>query len=146
MELSRSEPNGLLGEVSFPQWNCPGHKAEWPAGRFPFLCFRTDTGIWILKPWAGYHHKGNGLLEKPLSTQVHQSSQGTAELLRVTLSVYHNYKEDYLDMATGPLYKRMVFRRQRRKTWFSEITTETYVGTFTIQAEPLGYLSRFIPA
>lgn len=56
VELSRSEPNGLLG-------------------RFPFLCFRTDTGIWILKPWAGYHHKGNGLLEKPLSTQVHQSSQ-----------------------------------------------------------------------
>lgn len=56
VELSTSEPNGLLG-------------------RFPFLCFRTDTGVWILKPWAGHHHKGDGLLEKPLSTHVHQSSQ-----------------------------------------------------------------------
>lgn len=53
VEQSRFEPNGLLG-------------------KFPFLCFRTDTGVWILKPWADYHLKGDGLLEKPLSTQVRQ--------------------------------------------------------------------------
>ena len=64
----------------------------------------------------------------------------------MTLSVYHNYKEDYLDMAIGLLYKRMVFRgdREGKHGFLKSLLKHTWAH-LQYKAEPLGYLSRFIP-
>ena len=124
MEQSRSEPIGL-------------------SGRFLFLCFKTNTRVWILKPRAG-HHKGDGPLEKHLSTSASVES-GAAQLLGVTLSVHHSYKEEDLDMAIGPLYKGMLFSGGRKgKHGFPKSLLKYTWAQLQYTAEPLGYLSRFI--
>lgn len=66
----------------------------------PFFLFQD----WGLNPKAlgRCHHRGDGPLEKQFSTHA-ASGSGTTELFGVKFSVYHNYKEEYLETTIGPL-------------------------------------------
>lgn len=143
VELSRSEPNGLLGGF-LPQWDRSGPDDCW--GEVPFLCFRTDTGIWILKPWAATTIRemeatgGSLWAHKCISPE-----SETAELLRVTL-IYHNYKrtisiwpqDHFTEWSSGEAEKEnMVF-------WNHYWNICGHILQY--KAEPLGYpFYRFIP-